>query len=173
MSVSACPRPYASAVSQWRMPRRCASTSASFALSSSWPVQPTALPSLTFGPPWPQVPRLMAETRALVRPRRIVRMAGGCYTAKRPMRLLLARLAPHKGAVAMTLLLASVTQLLMLAEPQLLRLMIDRYVMRAALLTPRQFFTGVAALVVAAVSVLMVARVMRAVQDFSIHAVAQ
>ena len=89
------------------------------------------------------------------------------------MRLLLARLKPYKAAVAMTLALATVTQLLMLVEPQLLRLMIDRYVMRAASLTPRQFFAGVAALVATAVIVLTVARVVKSVQEFSIQAVAQ
>ena len=54
------------------------------------------------------------------------------------MRLLLAHLKPYKAAVALTLLLATITQLLVLAEPQLLRLMIDRYVMRAASLTRRR-----------------------------------
>src|SRR5262245_8302358 len=58
------------------MPRRCASTSASFDRRSSWPLQPTDAPSLTFGPPCPHVPRLMAGTVTLVRPKRTVRMSG-------------------------------------------------------------------------------------------------
>src|SRR5207248_1712186 len=89
------------------------------------------------------------------------------------MRLLIARLEPYKTAVAMTLVLATVTQLLVLTEPQLLRLMIDRYVMRAASLTPGQFFGGVAMLVGAAVIVLTVARVARSVQESSIQTVAR
>jgi ATP-binding cassette subfamily B protein len=89
------------------------------------------------------------------------------------MRLLLAHLKPYKAAVAMTLALATVNQFLLLVEPQLLRLMVDRYVMRAAVLTPEQFFRGVAGLVAAAVIVAMVARVLKSVQEFSIQAVAQ
>ena len=89
------------------------------------------------------------------------------------MRLLLARLKPYKAAVAMTLVLATVNQLLVLLEPQLLRLMVDRYVMRAASLTPRQFFGGVGMLVAAGVIMLTLARVLRSVQEFSIQTVAQ
>jgi ATP-binding cassette subfamily B protein len=89
------------------------------------------------------------------------------------MRLLLAHLKPYKAALVMTLALATVNQFLLLVEPQLLRLMVDRYVMRAASLTPQQFFRGVAGLVAAAVIVALVARVLRSVQEFSIQAVAQ
>jgi ATP-binding cassette subfamily B protein len=89
------------------------------------------------------------------------------------MRLLLAHLKPYKGAVAMTLALATANQILLLVEPQLLRLMVDRYVMRAASLTPQQFFRGVAGLVVAAVVVALIARVLKTVQEFSIQSVAQ
>ncbi len=89
------------------------------------------------------------------------------------MRLLLAHLKPYKAAVAMTFALATLNQLLLLVEPQLLRLMVDRYVMRAVSLTPGEFFRGVAALVVTAVVVALIARVLRSVQEYSIHAVAQ
>jgi len=88
------------------------------------------------------------------------------------MRVLLAHLKPYKMAVAATLLLATVNQTLLLVEPQILRLMIDRYVMRAAALTPQQFFRGVAGLVLAAVVVALIARVVRSFQEFSIQAVA-
>src|SRR4051794_7710005 len=89
------------------------------------------------------------------------------------MRLLLAHLKPYKTTVAITLGLATFHQVLMLVEPQLLRLIVDRYVMRAASLTPREFFRGVAGLVAAAVIVALIARVVKSVQEFSIHAVAQ
>jgi len=89
------------------------------------------------------------------------------------MRLLIDHLKPHRAAVALTLGLATINQLLLLLEPQLLRLMIDDYVMRAAQLTPREFFRGVAGLVVAAVLIVMVARVVRTIQEFSIQSVAQ
>jgi len=88
------------------------------------------------------------------------------------MRLLLAHLKPYKMAVAATLALATVNQILLLVEPQILRVMVDRYVMRAASLTPQQFFRGVAALVAIAVVVALVARVVRSVQEYSIQAVA-
>jgi ATP-binding cassette subfamily B protein len=88
------------------------------------------------------------------------------------MRVLLAHLKPYKMAVAATLLLATVNQILLLIEPQILRVMVDRYVMRAASLTPQQFFRGVAGLVLAAVIIALVARVVRSFQEFSIQAVA-
>src|SRR5438128_1172084 len=75
------------------------------------------------------------------------------------MRLLLAHLKPYKAAVAMTLALATVNQLLLLVEPQLLRLMVDRYVMRAASRTPQQSSRGVAGLVAGGVMVALIARV--------------
>ena len=69
----------------------------------------------------------------------------GDWATDRPYKDYLPYLVGKGGLTTMTLALATVTQLLMLVEPQLLRLMIDRYVMRAASLTPRQFFAGVAA----------------------------
>ena len=89
------------------------------------------------------------------------------------MRLLLDHLKPYRASIAFTLGLATITQLLLLLEPQMLRLMIDRYVMRAAELTPGEFFRGVALLVAAAVLIIMLARVVRTIQEFSIQSVAQ
>src|SRR5688500_3834158 len=88
------------------------------------------------------------------------------------MRLLLAHLKPHKMAVAATLALATVNQILLLVEPQILRVMVDRYVMRAASLTPEQFFRGVAGLVLAAVVIALIARIVRSFQEFAIQTVA-
>jgi ATP-binding cassette, subfamily B, bacterial len=89
------------------------------------------------------------------------------------MRLLLAHLKPHKGAIALTFGLATIYQLLLLLEPQVLRIAIDRYVMRAAELAPREFFRGVALLVAAAVVIVTVARLVKTVQEFAIQSVAQ
>lgn len=88
------------------------------------------------------------------------------------MRVLLAHLKPHRMALAGTLLLATVNQILLLAEPQILRVIVDRYVMRVASLTQQEFFRGVSGLVLAAVLIALVARIVRSFQEFSIHAVA-
>src|SRR5215212_6106082 len=56
------------------MPARYPATSAWRAASSSLPLQPTELPSLVFGPPWPHVPRLTVGTSSSVLPKRVVRM---------------------------------------------------------------------------------------------------
>lgn len=89
------------------------------------------------------------------------------------MRFLLSHIVPYSRTLAITFLLATVNQLLLLADPQILRLLIDRYVMRASTLAPAVFYRGVFLLVGAAVLIALLARVARIYQDYHIELTAQ
>jgi ATP-binding cassette subfamily B protein len=89
------------------------------------------------------------------------------------MRFLLSHIIPYRRTLAITFLLATVNQILLLADPQILRLLIDRYVMRVSTLAPDVFYRGVFILVGAAVLIALLARVARIYQDYHIELTAQ
>jgi ATP-binding cassette subfamily B protein len=89
------------------------------------------------------------------------------------MRLLLPDLRHHAGAIATTFAIATVQQLLQLAEPQILRLIIDRYVLRAASIPQEQFLRGVLLLVGSSVTVGFLWRLARTTQEYSIGVIAR
>jgi ATP-binding cassette, subfamily B, bacterial len=84
------------------------------------------------------------------------------------MRLLLPHIRNHAGAFAGTFALATVQQLLVLTEPQILRVILDRYVLRAASVPPDDFVRGVLTLIALSVAVGLSGRVARATQEYSI-----
>jgi ATP-binding cassette subfamily B protein len=89
------------------------------------------------------------------------------------MRLLLEHLRRHTAAFCGVFVLATVNQLLILAEPQILRVVIDRFVIPAASIPWPVFFRGVLTLVCAAVVVALLARVARNLQEYGTSVIAQ
>src|SRR4051794_21230414 len=77
------------------------------------------------------------------------------------MRRTLSLLRPETGAVLVTLACAGLNQVLLLAEPQILRIILDRYVLRADSLTARTFVTGTAGLIVLSFALAFAARLSR------------
>jgi ATP-binding cassette subfamily B protein len=89
------------------------------------------------------------------------------------MRLLLPHLRQHARAFATTFAIATVQQLLQLVEPQILRVIIDRYVLRAATVPREEFLRGVLLLVALSVTVGFLWRLARTTQEYSIAIIAR
>ena len=89
------------------------------------------------------------------------------------MRLLIPHIRLHSRAFAWTFALATVQQSLQLVEPQILRLIIDRYVLRVGSLPPQVFLRGVSLLVALSIAVAFGWRLARTVQEYSIAVIAR
>jgi len=89
------------------------------------------------------------------------------------MRLLLRHSLRHWRPLAGTFALATVNQLLLLADPQILRMIVDRYVMRMSELPRGTFVRGVLWLVAASVAILLLSRFVRNLQDYRINVIAR
>ena len=89
------------------------------------------------------------------------------------MRLLLRHSLRHWRALAGTFALATVQQFLILADPQILRMIVDRYVMRMNELPRDVFIRGVLWLVAASVALMLLARLARNLQDYRINLIAR
>ena len=89
------------------------------------------------------------------------------------MRLLLPHLRRHTSAFVITFAIATVQQLLQLVEPQILRVVLDRYVLRAASVEPEVFFHGVLLLVALSIAVAFLWRLARTTQEYWIALIAR
>lgn len=89
------------------------------------------------------------------------------------MRRLVPFLRREKGLLALTLLCASLNQVLLLAEPQILRLIIDGYALEAHQLTPAAFVAGTGGLIVLSVGLAFAARLARTYQTYCSGVVAR
>ena len=89
------------------------------------------------------------------------------------MRVLIPHLRRRAGAFVLTFALATVQQILQLAEPQILRLIIDRYVLRAASVPPADFLRGVLVLIALSVGIGLLWRIVRTSQEFSIAVISR
>ncbi len=89
------------------------------------------------------------------------------------MRLLVRYSLRHWRALAGAFALATINQLLLLADPQILRMIVDRYVMRMNQLPRDAFIRGVLLLVAASVGIALLARVARNLQDYSMNLVSR
>jgi len=69
--------------------------------------------------------------------------------------------------------LATVNQLLLLADPQILRLVIDRYVMKLNTLPRDTFIRGVVTLITLSVVISLTARIARNLQDYTVNRIAR
>lgn len=89
------------------------------------------------------------------------------------MRLLVQQLRSHIPALAGVFALGTVNQLFLLVEPHVLRLIVDRWVMRAAAVPWPLFFRGVLGLVLAGAAIALLARIARIFQDYGANMIAQ
>src|SRR6476659_8682166 len=89
------------------------------------------------------------------------------------MKLLLRHSLRHWRALAGAFALATVQQLLLLVDPHILRLIVDRYVLRINQLPRETFIRGVLWLVVASVAIMLVARLARTMQEYRINLIAR
>lgn len=89
------------------------------------------------------------------------------------MRVLVEHSRRHWRALAAAFALATVNQLLLLADPQILRMIVDRYVMHLNELPRDVFIRGVLFLVAASVAIALFARIARNLQDYTINLIAR
>lgn len=89
------------------------------------------------------------------------------------MKLLWNYLKNYKGLLSGALLLAAVNQIFSLLDPQIFRILIDRYANRFAELTAREYLEGVALLLLATMGVAFVSRVAKSFQDYYTNVITQ
>jgi ATP-binding cassette, subfamily B, bacterial len=87
--------------------------------------------------------------------------------------VLLDRLRPHRGLVLAALVLAAFTQVFSLLDPLIFRHIIDRYAVRPAEYTTEEFFRGVGLLLLATLTVGVLGRASRNLQDYCVNVIAQ
>ncbi|HET6485085.1 MAG TPA: ABC transporter ATP-binding protein [Spirochaetia bacterium] len=89
------------------------------------------------------------------------------------MRLLLSYLRPHRGIVILAVFLAVVNQVFSLLDPQIFRLIVDRYATRIGSIPLAEFIRGAGLLTLASIGVAMVSRVAKNFQDYFLNVASQ
>jgi ATP-binding cassette, subfamily B, bacterial len=89
------------------------------------------------------------------------------------VKLLLSYLRPYRGMVAFAIFLAAVNQVFSMLDPQIFRIIVDRYAAHIDTIPRAQFISGVGLLVLAFVGVAMVSRIAKNFQDYYVNVVSQ
>lgn len=89
------------------------------------------------------------------------------------MQLLLAYLRPYRGRVALAIVLAVINQVFSLLDPQIFRIIIDKYGTGFGIMPWPEFIRGVGLLILAFIGVAMVSRIAKNFQDYYINVVSQ
>jgi len=89
------------------------------------------------------------------------------------MQLLLKYIGQYKKALFGALALAAINQIFSLVDPQILRLLIDNYVMKVNDLARHDFIFGIALLLGAGVLAALISRTAKNFQDYFVNAIAQ
>jgi ATP-binding cassette subfamily B protein len=89
------------------------------------------------------------------------------------MQLLLSYIRPYRGMVAFAIFLAVINQVFSLLDPQIFRIIVDRYATKFGVMPWTEFIQGVSLMVLAFVGVAMVSRIAKNFQDYYINVVSQ
>ena len=89
------------------------------------------------------------------------------------MKLLLSYIKSYRDIVISALLLATVNRIFSLLDPQIFRVIVDRYASRAAELSSRDFLAPVRILLTATIGVAFVSRVAKTFQDYYVNVITQ
>jgi ATP-binding cassette, subfamily B, bacterial len=89
------------------------------------------------------------------------------------MNLLIAYLRPYKGRIALAIGLAVVNQVFSLLDPQIFRIIVDKYAANIATMPRAEFIQGVILMVLAFIGVAMVSRIAKNFQDYYVNVVSQ
>ncbi|MCX7031280.1 MAG: ABC transporter ATP-binding protein [Spirochaetes bacterium] len=89
------------------------------------------------------------------------------------MKLLRTYLRPYRGMVTLALGLAVVNQVFSLLDPQIFRIIIDRYATDVSAIPRAEYFRGVGLLILAFIGVAMVSRIAKNFQDYYVNVVSQ
>jgi ATP-binding cassette, subfamily B, bacterial len=89
------------------------------------------------------------------------------------VRLLYSYLLRHKKLVGAALLLATINQIFSLLDPQVFRLIVDRYAVKAGSMPRDVFVRGVVLLLLAYVGVALISRIAKNFQDYFVNVISQ
>ncbi len=89
------------------------------------------------------------------------------------MKLLWNYLKNYKKLLAAALILTTINQVFSLLDPQIFRIIIDKYATNFASLSPKQYFQGVALLLLGTMAVAFVSRVAKSFQDYYTNVITQ
>lgn len=89
------------------------------------------------------------------------------------MNLLWGYLKNYKGLLGAALILATINQVFSLLDPQIFRILIDRYANRFAELSAQEYITGVLLLLFGIMGVALVSRTAKTFQDYYINVITQ
>jgi ATP-binding cassette subfamily B protein len=89
------------------------------------------------------------------------------------VRLLFSFLLRYKRLMFGALLLAAINQIFSLLDPQVFRLIVDRYALKASTMPTQTFVRGVLLLLLAYVGVALVSRIAKNFQDYFVNVIAQ
>jgi ATP-binding cassette, subfamily B, bacterial len=89
------------------------------------------------------------------------------------MKLLFSYLRPYKGMVALAIGLAVINQLFSLLDPQIFRIIVDKYAANINTMPKAEFIQGVALMILAFIGVAMVSRIAKNFQDYYVNVVSQ
>lgn len=77
----------------------------------------------------------------------------------------------HKRTLTLALVLATINQVFSLLDPQIFRLMIDRYASHIDQFSPSDFLHGILLLILASIGVALVSRLAKNFQDYYVNVV--
>ena len=89
------------------------------------------------------------------------------------MQLLISYLRPHKGMIVFAIILAVINQVFSLLDPQIFRIIVDKYASNIATIPRAEFIRGVGLLILAFVAVAMISRIAKNFQDYYVNVVSQ
>ncbi len=89
------------------------------------------------------------------------------------MKLLFAYLRPYRGLIVLAVFLAVTNQVFSLLDPQIFRIIVDKYVSHIATMPRADFIRGVGLLILGFVGVAMVSRLAKNFQDYFINVASQ
>jgi ATP-binding cassette subfamily B protein len=89
------------------------------------------------------------------------------------MKLLFLYLKPYRGLIMLAIFLAIINQVFSLLDPQIFRIIVDRYVSHIGSMPRVDFFRGVGLLILGFVGVAMVSRLAKNFQDYFINVASQ
>jgi ATP-binding cassette, subfamily B, bacterial len=89
------------------------------------------------------------------------------------MKLLLSYLRPYRPMVALAIVLAVVNQVFSMLDPQIFRIIVDKYASHIDTIPKADFIRGVGLLILAFIGVAMVSRIAKNFQDYYVNVVSQ
>ena len=89
------------------------------------------------------------------------------------MQLLLSYLRPYRRMVALAIFLAVINQVFSLLDPQIFRIIVDKYATHFGTIPWAEFIRGVGLMILAFVGVAMVSRIAKNFQDYYVNVVSQ